>query len=77
MRGFKNQMKLVLGRLEQQEERRGHGERTQGVRAQGMARGPSQEGPDPGLSVRSSRHLHSHQGCLGPQIPPLQLFAFD
>lgn len=37
-------MKLVSGRLEQQEEQGEHGEQTQRVKAQGVARGLGQEG---------------------------------
>lgn len=43
LRGVKNQMKLVSGRLEQQEGQREQEERAQRVKAQAMAREPGQE----------------------------------
>lgn len=43
LREVKKQMKLVLGRLEQQEEQREQEERAQRVKAQAMAREPGQE----------------------------------
>lgn len=60
--GVKNQMKLVSGRLEQQEGQREQEERTQRVKAQAMAREPGQEVGRPALS-------NSQEGTERAEVP--------
>ena len=77
MRGFKNQRKLVSGWLEQRQGAEGAPRKDTEDEGQGVVRARGQDEGDSQLRTQFQvLPSPSHQGCLAPQSPPLQLFAF-